>query len=152
MKKVIVFVAVSAFLGFMSLGSVAVADDVIPGSYGQHDGSVMGVGKTMMQIGSHNRSLTNAVNLASGAGRSRSNNGGGASGGLYQFGSSQSEQSWKAAKTVEEAQVRGLVPGDCQGDNSDEVYRKQMNQNRNGYMKENLVSNSQCGDYHPTLK
>jgi hypothetical protein len=153
MKKVIVFVAVSAFLGFMSLGSVAVADDVIPGSYGQHDGSVMGVGKTMMQIGSHNRSLTNAVNLASGAGRSRSNGGGGASGGLYQFGSSQSEQSWKAAKTVEDAGVVvGLVPGDCRGNNSDEAYRKQMNQNRNGYMKENLVSQSQCDGYHPTLK
>ena len=71
---------------------------------------------------------------------------------MQQFGSSQSDQSWKAAKTIEEAQVRGLVPGDCQGDNSDGVYRKQMNQNRKGYMKENLVPNSMCAEIHPTLK
>ena len=76
----------------------------------------------------------------------------GAINGNYQFGSSQTEQSWKAAKTVEEAQVFGLVPGDCQGDNSDGTYRKAMNQNRNGFMKERLVSNAQCGEYHPTLK
>ncbi len=150
MKKAIVFVAVSAFVGFMSLGSVAVADDVVPGSYSQQDQSVMGVGQTMMQIGAGARVLTNAVNLASGAGSSRSSVG--PINGDYQFGSSQSEQSWKAAKTVEEAQVRGLVPGDCQGDNSTDAYRRAMNQNRNGYMKENLVSNAQCGDYHPTLK
>ena len=152
MKKAIVFLAVSAFVGFMAMGSVAVADDVIPGSYGQHDSSVMGVGKTMMQIGARDRALTNAVNLASGAGRSRANSNTGASGGNFQFGSSQSEQSWKAAKTIEEAQVRGLVPGDCQGDNSTDAYRQAMVQNRNGYMKENLVSNAQCGEYHPTLK
>ena len=48
MKKVIFFVAVSAFLGFMALGSVATADDVIPGTYVQHDASVMGVGQTVM--------------------------------------------------------------------------------------------------------
>lgn len=150
MKKAIVFVAVSAFVGFMSLGSIAVADDVIPGQYSQQDQSVMGVGKTIMQMGASARTLTNAVNLASGAGRSRSSVG--PINGDYQFGSSQSEQSWKAAKTVEEAQVRGLVPGDCQGDNSTDAYRRAMNQNRNGYMKENLVSNDQCGDYHPTLK
>ena len=152
MKKAILFVAVSAFFGFLTMGSVAVADDVIPGSYGQHDQSVMGVGQTMMQMGARNRALTNAVNLASGAGSSRANSNTGASGGNFQFGSSQSEQSWKAAKTIEEAQVRGLVPGDCQGDNSTDAYRNQMNQNRKGYMTERLVSNSQCADYHPTLK
>jgi hypothetical protein len=152
MKKVILFVAVSAFLSFTAMSSVVVADDVVPGSYGQHDASVMGVGQTMMQMGARDRALTNAVNLASGAGSSRANSNTGASGGDYQFGSSQTEQSWKAARTVEEAQVRGLVPGDCQGDNSDGAYRQQMNQNRNGFMKERLVSNSQCGDYHPTLK
>jgi len=92
------------------------------------------------------------VNLASGAGRSRANSNTGSGGGDYQFGSSQYEQSWKAAKTVEEAQVHGLVAGDCQGENSDAAYRKQMNQNRKGYMKEVLVSNAQCGVYHPTLK
>jgi hypothetical protein len=90
--------------------------------------------------------------LASGAGRAASDYSGGASGGNFQFGSSQSEQSWKAAKTIEEAQVRGLVPGDCNGDNSDNAYRSQMNQNRKGFMKELLVSRAQCGEYHPTLK
>ena len=152
MKKVIFFVAVSAFLSFMALGSVATADDVIPGSYGQSDASVMGVGQTVMQFGSSARVITNAVNLASGAGRSRANSNTGAGGGDYQFGQSQTEQSWKAARTVEEAQVHGLVPNDCQGENSDGVYRAQMNQSRKGYMKEVLVSNAQCGVYHPTLK
>ena len=152
MKKVIFFVAVSAFLSFMALGSVATADDVIPGTYVQHDASVMGVGETVMQFGASARILTNAVNLASGAGSARANSNTGAGGGDYQFGSSQTEQSWKAAKTVEEAQVHGLVPNDCQGENSDAAYRKQMNQSRKGYMKEIMVSNAQCGVYHPTLK
>ena len=152
MKKAIFFVAVSAFLGFMAFGSVVAADDVIPGTYVQHDASVMGVGQTMMQMGASARILTNAVNLASGAGRSRANSNTGSGGGDYQFGQSQTEQSWKAARTVEEAQVHGLVPNDCQGENSDAVYRKQMNQSRKGFMKERLVSNAQCGAYHPTLK
>ena len=150
MKKAILFVAVSAFVGFTALS--ASADDMVPGTYyqGQVDSSVMGVGQTMMQMGAKDRVLTNAVNLGSGAGRSRSDTG--IINGNYQFGSSQMEQSWKAAKTVEEAQVYGLVPGDCQGDNSDDAYRKAMNQNRNGYMKEALVSNAQCEVNHPTLK
>ena len=152
MKKAIFFVAVSAFLGFMAFGSVVTADDVIPGTYVQHDASVMGVGETVMQFGAGARILTNAVNLASGAGSARANSNTGAGGGDYQFGSSQSEQSWKAARTIEEAQVRGLVPGDCNGDNSDGVYRAQMNQSRKGFAKEILVSNAQCGVYHPTLK
>ena len=73
MKKVILFVVVSAFLSFMALGSVATADDVIPGTYVQHDASVMGVGETVMQFGAGARILTNAVNLASGAGSARAN-------------------------------------------------------------------------------
>ena len=151
MKKIIFFVVVSALVGFMAMGSIAVADDMVPGSYAQQDGSVMGVGQTMMQMGAHNRALTNAVNLASGAGRSRSSVS--AVGVDYQFGSSQTEQSWKQWKTVEDAGVVvGLVPGDCRGDNSDDSYRKQMNQNRNGYMNEKLVSQSQCEGYHPTIK
>ena len=152
MKKVIFFVAVSAFLSFMALGSVATADDVIPGSYGQSDASVMGVGQTVMQFGANARVITNAVNLASGAGSSRANSNTGAGGGDYQFGQSQTEQSWKAARTIEEAQVHGLVPGDCQGENSDGVYRSQMNQSRKGFAKEILVSNAQCAEIHPTLK
>jgi len=110
----------------------------------------MGVGQTMVQMGAHQRTLTNAVNRASRADRSRSS-----ASGInvdFQFGSSQTDQSWKAARTIEEAQVRGLVPGDCQGDNSTEAYRKQMGQDRKGYTKENLVSNAACGEYHATLK
>ena len=114
----------------------------------------MGVGQTMMQMGASTRTLTNATNLASQAGRSRSSVGINTD---YQFGSSQSDQSWKAARTVEEAQVHGLVPGDCQGENSDDAYRNQMNDKRIDpfgvpYMKEVLVSNAQCAEYHPTLK
>ena len=77
----------------------------------------------MMQMGASNRALTNAVNLASGAGKSRSSVS--YSGSDYQFGSSQTEQSWKQWRTVEDAGVVvGLVPGDCRGDNSDDSYRK----------------------------
>ena len=154
MKKTILFLAVSAFVGVLGLGSIASADETMPGAYVQHDSSVMGVGQTMMQMGASARTLTNATNLSSQAGRSRSSVGINTD---YQFGSSQSEQSWKAARTIEEAQVHGLVPGDCQGENSDGAYRKQMNDNRIDpfgvpYMKEILVSNAQCAGYHPTLK
>ena len=154
MKKTILFLAVSAFVGFLGLGSIASADDVMPGAYVQHDASVMGVGQTMMQMGASTRTITNATNLSSQAGSSRGQSGVNSD---YQFGSSQSEQSWKAARTIEEAQVHGLVPGDCQGENSDGAYRKQMNDNRIdpfgvAYMKEVLVSNAQCAGYHPTLK
>ena len=154
MKKAIFFVAVSAFVGFLGFGSIASADDVIPGAYSQQDQSVMGVGQTMMQMGASTRVLTNATNLASQAGNSRRQVGVNSD---FQFGSSQSEQSWKAARTVEEAEVVGLVPGDCRGDNSDGKYRAQMNDNRidpfgNPYMAEKLVSQGDCDKYHPTLK
>ena len=154
MKKTILWLAVSAFVGVLGLGSIASADATMPDAYVQHDSSVMGVGQTMMQMGASARTLTNAVNLSSQAGSSRGQSGVNAD---YQFGSSQSEQSWKAARTIEEAQVHGLVPGDCQGENSDGAYRKQMNDNRIDpfgvpYMKEILVSNAQCAGYHPTLK
>ena len=154
MKKAIFFVAVSAFVGFLGFGSIASADDVIPGAYSQQDQSVMGVGQTMMQMGASTRVLTNATNLRSQAGNSRRQLGVNSD---FQFGSSQSEQSWKATRTVEEAQVVGLVPGDCRGDNSDGKYRAQMNDKRidpfgNPYTKEILVSQSDCEIYHPTLK
>ena len=154
MKKAIFFVAVSALVGFLGLGSIASADDVIPGAYSQQDQSVMGVGQTMMQMGASTRVITNATNLRSQAGNSRRQLGVNSD---FQFGSSQSDQSWKAARTVEEAQVVGLVPGDCRGDNSDGKYRAQMNDKRidpfgNPYMKENLVSQADCENYHPTLK
>ena len=52
MKKTIIFVAVSALVGFLGLGSIASADNVVPGSYAQQNSSgVMGVGQTMMQMG-----------------------------------------------------------------------------------------------------
>ena len=154
MKKAIFFVAVSALVGFLGFGSIASADDVIPGAYSQQDQSVMGVGQTMMQMGASTRVLTNATNLRSQAGNSRRQLGVNSD---FQFGSSQSEQSWKAARTVEEAQVVGLVPGDCRGDNSDGKYRAQMNDKRidpfgNPYMTEKLVSQADCDKYHPTLK
>ena len=154
MKKAIFFVAVSAFLGFMALGSVASADSAVPLSNltSNSASGTMSVGQTVMQFGAGARVNANAVNLASGAGNQWGNSNTGSSGGDYQFGSSQTDQSWKAAKTIEEAQVHGLVAGDCQGENSDAVYRSQMNQVRKGFMKENLVSNAQCGEYHPTLK
>ena len=155
MKKAIFFVAVSAFVGFLGFGSIASADDVIPGAYSQQDQSVMGVGQTMMQMGANTRVLTNATYLRSQAGNSRRQVGVNTD---FQFGSSQSDQSWKSWKTVEEVGVVvGLVPGDCRGDNSDGKYRAQMNDNRidpfgNPYMAEKLVSQADCEAYHPTLK
>ena len=145
-----IFVAVAvAFVSAMTFGA-AVADDMIPGAYAQQDQSVMGVGQTMVQMGARNRSLVDAVNRGSGAGSSRSS--ATINGADFQFGSSQTDQSWKAARTVEEAQVRGLVPGDCGGDNTTGTYRAQMNQKRDGYVKEAVISNSQCGEYHGTLQ
>jgi hypothetical protein len=151
MKKKVLLLAVS-FMAVLAFGAnSAIADDVVPGQYSQQDQSVMGVGKTMMQIGAKQRALTDAVNRASRAHLSRS-----VASGInvdQQFGSSQTDQSWKAAKTIEEANMQtGIIKGDCRGENSDDAYRKQMNQSRKGYMKETLVPNSMCGDYHPTLK
>lgn len=148
-KKALLFVASFMVAGFM--GTSAMADSVLPGSVIWQDSSVMGVGKSMMEIGAADRAATNALNRKSGA---MAANQGGMSGvnTYFQFGSSQTDQSWKAERTVEEASVRGLVPGDCQGDNSDDVYRRQMNQTRDGFMKETLVPNSMCADDHPTLK
>ena len=153
MKKAIFFVAVSTFVGFLGFGSIASADDLIPGAYSQQDQSVMGVGQTMMQMGASTRVLTNATNLRSQAGNSRRQLGVNSD---FQFGSSQSDQSWKAARTVEEAEVVGLVPGDCRGDNSDGKYRAQMNDKRidpfgNPYMQENLVSQADCEVNHATM-
>ncbi len=150
MKKKAILLAV-CFMAVLAFGvTSATADEMVPGAYAQQDQSVMGVGQTMVQMGAKARALTDATNRASRAHLSRS-----VSSGInvdQQFGSSQSDVSWKAAKTVEEAQVRGLVKGDCQGDNSDGQYRKQMKQNRKGYMSEKLVSNAQCEKIHATLK
>ena len=156
MKKVTILILVGLFLGFNALN--ASADVLVTGGYSNVDQSVMGARtsgeafRTQVQIGAGARQHTAALDIASGAGRSMSNagNSGGAD---FQWGQSQTEQSWKAAKTIEEAQVRGLVPGDCQGDNSQGSYRQQMNQNRKGYMSEatTIISNKDCGVYHKTL-
>ena len=153
MKKVFTFVAVSALA--LALSSIASADSTIPGAYAQdNNAQVMGVGQTMMQMGARDRALTNAANLASRAASSRAQAGVNVD---YQFGSSQSEQSWKQWKTAEDAGVVvGLVPGDCRGDNSDDSYRNQMKAPRidpfgNPYMKENLVSQGDCDKNHATM-
>ncbi len=151
------FLAVSFLFSFSAMN--ASADSVVPGSYANVGAAqVMNIGKTsgtafrtQVQIGAADRAHANYVNQRSGAGRSLTNagNGGGAD---FQWGESQQENSWKTAKTVEEAQVFGLVPGDCQGDNSDGKYRAQMNQNRKGFMSEPLVSNAKCQENHATLQ
>ena len=148
MKSVITFISVSAFVGVLALGSIASADNNIPGSYAQSNNQhVMGVGQTMMQMGAANRALTNASNLASQAGVARNIAGVKQD---YQFGSSQTEQSWKQWRSVEDAGVVvGLVPGDCRGDNSK---GPRIDPFGNAYMKENLVSQADCEVNHATLK
>ena len=143
-------------VALVAMVGTASADDMVPGAYGQVDQSLMSqrtsgpAFRTQMQIGAADRVAASRVNIGSGAGRSLSNagNGGGAD---FQWGSSQTDQSWKKAKTVEEAQVRGLVPGDCGGENTTDAYRAQMNQHRKGYLQDLVISNSQCGEYHKTL-
>ncbi len=152
MKKVILFLAIGLFLGFTTMN--VSADNTVPGAYTQSNNAnqVMSVGKTQMQIGASDRAHANYINARSGAGRSLSNagNGGGED---FQWGQSQTEQSWKQWRTVEDVGVvTGLVQGDCRGDNSDDAYRKQMNQSRAGYMAEPLVSQAQCEVNHATLK
>ena len=151
MKMKAILLAV-CFAAVLAIGvNSAVADEMVPGAYSQQDQSVMGVGQTMVQMGAHQRTLTDATNRASRAHMSRSSDAG--INVDQQFGSSQSDQSWKAAKTIEEANMQtGIIAGDCRGENSDDKYRKQMNQNRKGFMKERLVSNAQCAENHPTLK
>ena len=156
MRKLIVVALSLAFVVTFSI-SIASADVLVTGGYSNVDQSVMGprtsgaAFRTQVQIGTTARQHTAALDLASGAGRSMSNagNGGGAD---FQWGQSQTEQSWKAAKTIEEAQVRGLVAGDCGGDNTTGAYRAQMNQNRKGFLSEPVISNAMCGEYHKTLQ
>jgi hypothetical protein len=155
MRNLIVVALGVAFIATLSI-STASADTTRPLEYSNVDQSVMGprtsgeAFRTQMQIGATARQHTAALDQASGANRAQSNanNGGGSD---FQWGQSQTEQSWKAAKTIEEAQVRGLVPGDCGGDNTTGAYRAQMNQNRKGYLQEPVISNAQCGEYHKTL-
>ena len=155
MRKLIVVALGLAFIATFSI-SIASADVLVTGGYSNVDQSVMGARtsgeafRTQVQIGATARQHTAALDIASGAGRSMSNagNSGGAD---FQWGQSQTEQSWKAAKTVEEAQVRGLVAGDCGGENTTDAYRAQMKQSRKGYLSDLVISNAKCGAYHATL-
>ena len=155
MRKLIVVALGLAFIATFSI-SAASADELVTGAYANTDQSLMSprtsgpAFRTQVQIGAYDRIHTAKLDQASGAGRSHSNagNGGGAD---FQWGQSQTDQSWKKAKTVEEAQVRGLVPGDCGGENTTAQYRSQMKQNRKGYLSEPVISNAQCGQYHKTL-
>ena len=157
MRKSIVAAVGLAFLATCWI-SIASADELVTGAYSNTTQALMGQRtsgpsfRTQVQIGAADRIHTSRLDIASGADRVHSNAGVGNSGGAdFQWGSSQTEQSWKAAKTVEEAQVRGLVAGDCGGENTTGAYRAQMNQHRKGYLQDLVISNSQCGAYHKTL-
>ena len=154
MKKAILFVAVSAFVGFAALS--ASADDMVPGAYfNQVDPSVM-YGTSIVDMGAADRVHANKVNRDNGAALSRNSDG------IYsdwQFGSSQSENSLKAMVTLEDAGVvTGMVIGDCRGDNSSDAYRTAMNQSRTvspiggKYFNEPLVSQADCQEIHATIK
>jgi len=155
MRKLIVVALGLAFIATFSI-STASADMLVTGGYSTVDQSLMGertsgpAFRTQVQIGASARQHTAALDIASGALRAKTNanNSGGAD---FQWGQSQTDQSWKKAKTVEEAQVRGLVPGDCGGENTTGAYRAQMKQNRKGFLSEPIISNAQCGQYHKTL-
>ena len=157
MRKLIVVALGLAFIATFGI-SIASADELVTGAYANTDQSLMSqrtsgpVFRTQVQIGAADRLHTARLDVASGADRVHSNAGVGNSGGAdFQWGQSQTDQSWKKAKTVEEAQVRGLVPGDCGGENTTGAYRAQINQNRKGYLSEPVISNTQCGAYHKTL-
>ena len=152
MKKVMMLFVICLFLGFNALN--ASADVLVTGGYSQQNNAnqVMSVGKTQMQIGATDRAHANYINARSGAGRSHSNTGNGG-GSDFQWGSSQTENVWKAWRTVEDAgNVTGLVVGDCRGDNSTDAYFKRMNISRKGYDKEKLVTQAQCEGNHTTNK
>ena len=140
------------FLGFNALN--ASADVVVTGAYRQTNNAshVMGSRTSGPAFTTQMRVHANYINARSGAGRSHSNTGNGG-GSDFQWGSSQTENVWKAWRTVEDAgNVTGLVVGDCRGDNSSNAYRAQMNQSRKGFMSEPLVSQTQCQENHPTNK
>ena len=155
MRKLIVVALGLAFIATFSI-STASADELVTGAYANTDQSLMSprtsgpAFRTQVQIGAYDRIHTANLDVASGADRVHTNAGSGG-GADFQWGQSQTEQSWKAAKTVEEAQVRGLVAGDCGGENTTATYRAQMKQSRKGYLSEPIISNAKCGAYHATL-
>ena len=152
MKKVMMLFVVCLFLGFNALN--ASADVLVTDTYTQQNNAnqIMSVGKTQMQIGATDRVHANYINARSGAGRSHSNTGNGG-GSDFQWESSQTENVWKAWRTVEDTgNVTGLVVGNCRSDNSTDTYFKRMNITRKGYNKEKLVTQAQCEANHTTNK
>jgi hypothetical protein len=140
------------FLGFNALN--ASSDILVTGGYSQRNNAnqAMSAGKTQMQIGATDRAHANYINARSDAGRSHSNTGNGG-GSDFQWGSSQTENIWKAWRTFEDAgNVTGLVVGDCRGDNSSNAYRARRNQSRKGFISEPLVSQTQYQENHTTNK
>ena len=108
MKKQVLMVAVSAMVALTFTASSALADMFVPGASVPRDQSVMGVGKTIVEIGAKDRALTEALNQASKNVMQVNPNTGVD---VYQqFGSSQTDQSWKAAKSVEEAHWEKGIP------------------------------------------
>ena len=147
MKKTVLIAAVLAFTAPSFTPTNATAGEAYQ-NYSR-DSSVMGVGQSMMDIGASARAHSDKEISSSRADLAR-NYSVGVNTDL-QFGSSQSEQSWKAVKSPDKAPVPGLVPGDCRGDNTSDAYRKQMGQSRDGYMKEHLVGQAECEFDHATV-
>lgn len=144
MKKLVL---IAALLAIPSFGpTMASAGDIGYSNYSR-DVSVMG-GQSIVDMGAASRAASDKVIASSRADQATASIGVNTS---HQFGSSQTEQSWKAVRTPDKAPVVGLVPGDCRGDNTSDDYRKRMGQSRDGYMKENLVSQTQCEADHDTV-
>ncbi|OGW14074.1 MAG: hypothetical protein A3K09_05540 [Nitrospinae bacterium RIFCSPLOWO2_12_FULL_47_7] len=145
MKKPVLIASLLASVALSFGSTIAFAGEAYI-NYGR-DQSAMS-GQSIMDLGSAARMHSEKVIASSRADQARSGVGVNYD---HQFGSSQTEQSWKAVKSPDKAPVTGLVAGDCRGDNTSDEYRKQMGQSRDGYMKENLVSQKDCEVDHATV-
>jgi hypothetical protein len=143
MKKTVLVATLLASAAFST--SIAFAGEAYT-NYSR-DQSAMS-GQSIMDIGAASRAHTEQVINSSRADMARSSAGVNSD---FQFGASQSEQSWKSVKTPDKAPVHGLVPGDCRGDNTSDAYRKQMGQQREGFTKETLVPQNECESDHATV-
>lgn len=144
MKKLVL---IAALLAVPSFGPTVASAGDVGYSNSFRDVSVMG-GQSIVDMGAASRAASDKVISSSRADMSTANVGVNY---VHQFGSSQSEQSWKTVKTPDKAPVPGLVAGDCRGDNSSDDYRKRMGQSREGYMKESIVSQAECEIDHATV-
>ena len=150
MKKSVLIAGIlaSAALSFGATSAFAGAADAYM-NYGRDNSTTMGAGESVMDVGAAARAHSANVIASSRADTALDTNRG--VNFIFQFGSSQTEQSWKAVKSPDKAPVPGLVAGDCRGDNSSDAYRKQMGQNRDGYTKEVLVTQDVCEADHATF-